>query len=80
MTGTGDLGFSYRATKAGDVAIARGGRVVTVLRGDAARRFLAAVAGATAAAAQQAMARATGNYRRGNERGAAGRPRPRGAA
>lgn len=80
MAGAGDLGFSFRATKAGAVAIARGGRVVTVLRGDAARRFLAAVAGASADAAQQAMARATGNYRRGNERGVASRPRRRGAA
>ena len=78
MAASGDLGFSYRATKAGAVAIARGGRVVTVLRGVAAQRFLAAVAGASAAAAQQAMARATGNYRRGNER-ADGRRRPGGA-
>ncbi|MFO1317716.1 MAG: hypothetical protein U1F58_19140 [Burkholderiales bacterium] len=72
MAAAGDLGFSFRAMKAGDVAIARQGRVVTVLRGAAARRFLAAVAGATADAAQRVMARATGNYRRGNERVAAG--------
>ena len=78
MAGAGDLGFSFRATRAGTVAIARGGRVVTVLRGDAARRFLAAVAGAPAAAAQPAMARVTGNYRRGNERTASAHPRNRG--
>jgi len=80
VAGTGNLGFSFRATKAGDVAIARAGRVVTVLRGAAARRFLVTVAGATTAAAQQAMARATGNYRRGNERCAAAQSRPRGRA
>ncbi|MBK9115303.1 MAG: hypothetical protein IPM22_06590 [Betaproteobacteria bacterium] len=77
MADGGDLGFSFRATKAGDVAIVRDGRVVVVLRGAAAQRFLAAAGGATAAAAQQLMARATGNYRRGNERGAARHPRRR---
>ena len=63
-----DLGFRYRATRGGEVHIAREGRTVTTLRGDAAQRFLSRVAAIDAAGAQQLMARATGNYRRGNER------------
>ena len=63
-----DLGFSWRPTKDGRVRIARDGRVVTTLAGARARTFLDRVEGADAAAAQQLMARATGNYRRGNER------------
>ena len=73
-----DLGFSYRATKDGEVAIQRGGQVVTRLRGVAARAFLAEVDGADQVAQQQAMARVTGNYKRGNERTASGHPRNRG--
>ena len=60
--------FSWRATKDGRVRIARGGRVVTTLAGASARRFLSRVEGADEPAAQLEMARATGNYKRGNER------------
>jgi hypothetical protein len=60
--------FSWRATKDGRVRISRAGWVVTTLGGDAARRFLSRVEGVDTAAAQQLMARATGNYKRGNER------------
>jgi hypothetical protein len=42
--------------------------VVTTLRGAAAERFRRRTAGADEAAQQQLMARASGNYRRGNER------------
>jgi hypothetical protein len=73
--GAGDLGFSFRATKTGDVAIRRGSAVVTILRGGAARKFLSAVAPLPAAGQQQVMARATGNYQRGNERLAKRHPR-----
>jgi hypothetical protein len=59
-----DLGFRWRRFKNGDVEIRRDGRVVTVLRGSAADRFVAAVGHGDP---QQVMARATGNYRRGNE-------------
>ncbi len=62
------LGFTFRATASGEVHISRGRRVVTTLRAGAAGRFLKRVAGADAGAAQQLMARATGNYKRGNER------------
>ena len=72
-----DLGFAFRATKRGEVAISRHGRTVVILRGKAARAFLDDVADAGASARQQAMARVTGNYKRGNERSAAGHPRNR---
>lgn len=63
-----DLGFTYRTTASGEVHVSRQGRVVTVLRGAAAQRLLARLGGADARAVQQALARVTGNYRRGNER------------
>lgn len=72
---TADLGFSFRTAKNGDVAILRGGLVVTRLRGDAARKFLSQMAGLPVAGQQQGMARVTGNYKRGNERVAARHPR-----
>ena len=67
--------FSFRLRADGEVAIRRGGRVVTVLRGRAAADFLAKVATAGPDEQQLAMARVTGNYRRGNERAAASHPR-----
>jgi hypothetical protein len=73
--GAGD--FSYRATADGEVAIRRGGSVVTVLRGSKASAFLARVSNASVEDQQLEMARATGNYRRGNERAAAAHPRNR---
>ena len=39
-----------------------------LLRGKAAERFAVRMDGADASAAQQLMARATGNFKRGNER------------
>lgn len=61
------LGFSHRATAGGAVLISRAGREVVTLRGKAAARFLAKAEGATHEAVQQLCARATGNYKRGNE-------------
>lgn len=58
-------GFSYTQRKNGDVVIAHHGIQATVLRGMAAERFIARLATADD---QEVMARATGNYRRGNER------------
>jgi hypothetical protein len=63
-----DTNFSWRATKDGRIRISRGGRAVTTLAGRSARRFLDRVEAADEAAAQLEMARATGNYKRGNER------------
>jgi hypothetical protein len=62
------LGFSWSATKDGRVRIARDGRPVTTLAGAEAQRFLTRAEGASKETAQQLMARATGNYKRGNER------------
>ena len=64
-------GFSYEREGAA-VAIYHDGRRATVLRGSAAERFLADIERGDA---QQLMARATGNYKRGNER--AGKRSPR---
>ena len=67
----GDSGtevFSYRAHKDGTVRIAYRGKVVTTLAGKEAGRFLARVEGADTAQVQLAMAKATGNFKRGNER------------
>jgi hypothetical protein len=66
--GDDDLGFSFVTRKSGEVSILRGGRVVTVLRGRAAQDFAARLAALSPAGQQQAMARVTGNYKRGNER------------
>lgn len=59
--------FTYRVTKGGDVLISRAGRLVTVLRGAAAAR-LADRLGEDEQSDQALLQRATGNYRRGNER------------
>jgi hypothetical protein len=56
-----DLGFRWRRFRGGAVEISRDGRPVTLLRGAAAERYVAAVA---AGDPQQVMAPATGNYRR----------------
>lgn len=70
----GDDPFAFRATAGGEVRIERGGRVVAVLRGASAAAFLRKVDGASDDERQHAMARATGNYRRGNERAAGPHP------
>ena len=57
--------FSYRATKDETVFISWNGRPVTTLRGEQARRFLTQ---AERGDEQLLMARATGNFKRGNER------------
>jgi hypothetical protein len=74
----GDLGFSLRAMKDGSVTLLRGGGEVTVLRGERARDFLAAMDAVPFARQQQLMARATESDKRGSERLAAGQPRNRG--
>jgi len=59
----------FAFTVAGDrVRISRSGKIVTTLGASASARFLAAADASDEAALQQLMARATGNYRRGNER------------
>ena len=59
-------GFAYVVQQQGAVVVIRHhGRVASTLRGTAAARFLAEVEHGDP---QQLMARATGNYKRGNER------------
>ncbi|WP_231580864.1 MULTISPECIES: hypothetical protein [unclassified Leucobacter] len=65
--GLADDPFDYRVTKSGEVRITRGGHVVTVLGGAAGER-LAARLGVDPVQDQLLLAKATGNYRRGNER------------
>jgi len=72
-----DLGFSYLATKRGEVFLRHRGRWAATLRGTAASDFLLEAQGVGFAEQQQIMARVTGNYRRGNERLAKGHPRNR---
>lgn len=59
-------GFAYHERKNGEVAITHQGRPAAVLRKAAAARFLRDV---ETADPQEVMARVTGNYKRGNERG-----------
>jgi len=59
----GYLGFSYLATKRGEVFVRHRGRWATTLRGMAASDFLLDVGGAGFAEQQQIMARAAGNDR-----------------
>jgi len=61
-------GFVLERRKNGDVVITHHGRVASVLRGRAAERLSDAVEQGDELGAQHAMARATGNYKRGNER------------
>ena len=60
--------FSFTSTADGRVRIAFRGRVVTTLAGTKAARFMDRADGAGEEALQQLMARATGNFRHGNER------------
>ena len=60
--------FAYRLTKDGRVLIDRGGRTVTVVAGKEGSALASKLAAAEADGVQQLLARATGNYRRGNER------------
>lgn len=63
-----DLGFEMRVSKAGVVTVYRHRRAVTTLRGASARELVARIERASPAQRQQHLARATGNYKRGNER------------
>jgi hypothetical protein len=60
--------FSFSTRANGEIQIRYHGTPVTILRGLAAERFTERIDGSDAAAAQQLMARATGNFKRGNER------------
>ncbi len=74
---TGDLGFTFKRAKDGDVKITHRGRSAATLRGEKALWFLDDMEKLDSNAQQQEMARITGNYRRGNERSAKNHPRNR---
>lgn len=57
-------GFSYTVRKNGEIVIAHHGRRAAVLRGRTAKKFLERIEQSDE---QEAMARLTGNYKRGNE-------------
>ncbi len=67
-------GFSWTRRKSGEVVIEHHGRRAAVLRGRRAEDFLDDV---TLGDDQEVMARATGNYKRGNERVSRNHPRNR---
>ena len=60
--------FSYTVTKDGRVRIAFRGRHVVTVAGRRADRLGADLAGAGGEQAQLLLAKATGNFKRGNER------------
>ena len=60
--------FTYCVTKDGRVRIAWGGRVVTTIAGGPARRLVDAMANASQGHRQLLLAKATGNFKHGNER------------
>jgi hypothetical protein len=64
--------FSFFARADGSIVIRYREAPVTVLRGKSAERFVTRISAADKPGAQQLMARATGNFKRGNER--AGKP------
>lgn len=61
--------FDYRETKDGRVRISWHGRPVVTLKDTKAARFLREIAGKDHRGQQLVMARFTGNFKRGNERG-----------
>jgi hypothetical protein len=62
------LDFSYRATKDGKVLIAWHGKPIVTLKGGKAKSFIEKTSVANEEQQQLLMARATGNFKHGNER------------
>ncbi len=60
--------FSFAQRQDGSVAISWRGRVVAILSGDRGARFVAQANVADEAGEQLLMAKATGNFKHGNER------------
>lgn len=70
-----DLGFTWEVRKGTEVFVRHHGKPAATLRGRKAAEFLDAVNPGDPNAAQQLLARLTGNYKRGNERSAKGHDR-----
>src|SRR5687768_17483702 len=64
---SGELGFTFRSLKRGEVEILSRGRRAAILRKHEAEKFLTDAAFADSHGMQQLMARLTGNFKRGNE-------------
>jgi hypothetical protein len=60
--------FRYQTSKDGKVFLYWNNRLVKTLSGNAARQFIARASQSDQAAIQMLMAKATGNFKRGNER------------
>jgi hypothetical protein len=60
--------FGYRISKDGRVLVTFHGRQVVTVAGAKAERLAAALAGADSEQVQLLLAKATGNFKRGNER------------
>ena len=60
--------FTYREGKDNKVFLFWYGKQVKILKGKAAKKFLAKITGLPHKEAQLVMAKATGNFKRGNER------------
>jgi hypothetical protein len=60
--------FSYRETKDGSVRVAFHGRQVVTLAGSQAQRLASRLEGAGPERTQLLLTKATGNFKRGNER------------
>ena len=60
--------FRYQTTRDGKVMIYWTNRLVKILAGNAAKKFLEKAGSGDETATQYLMAKATGNFKRGNER------------
>lgn len=60
--------FTYTITKGLKVMIYYRGKQATILQGNQAQRFIEKMENASARESQLIMAKATGNFKRGNER------------
>ena len=60
--------FTYQESKDQKVFIFWHGKQVKILKGKQAQKFLAKISGLAHKEAQLVMAKATGNFKRGNER------------
>jgi hypothetical protein len=63
-----DSPFDYRKYKNGNVSISWKNKEVMILKNGNAQKFLADIEGADEFEKQLAMAKITGNFKRGNER------------
>jgi len=68
MSGLSDQPYAYRTSKDGKVFITWQGQQVMILKGKKAELFLKRIAGLDDSKLQKALAKITGNFKRGNER------------